>query len=126
MHSHIDSTTCLKPILALMYLCNALDKGNLGNAKTDHMDTDLGFVGNQYNILLSVFYVPVRLSMNIWQFNPFFLVRSLRLPSRSLRETIRPCQRFAHHDVFIWVYDPHCFRGPKFCEFVSHCGKISY
>lgn len=46
------------PMLALMYLCNALDKGNLGNAKTDHMDTDLGFVGNQYNTMLSIFYVP--------------------------------------------------------------------
>jgi MFS family permease len=46
------------PTLALMYLCNALDKGNLGNAKTDHMDTDLGFVGNQYSTMLSIFYVP--------------------------------------------------------------------
>jgi hypothetical protein len=46
------------PMLALMYLCNALDKGNLGNAKTDHMDLDLGFKNNQYNIMLSIFYVP--------------------------------------------------------------------
>lgn len=48
----------LLPFLAIMYLFNALDKGNLGNAKTDHMDTDLHFRGDQYNILLSVFYVP--------------------------------------------------------------------
>jgi hypothetical protein len=46
------------PMLAVMYLFNALDKGNLGNAKTDHMDLDLGFKGNQYNIMLSIFYVP--------------------------------------------------------------------
>ncbi|KAI4651893.1 hypothetical protein J4E93_002089 [Alternaria ventricosa] len=46
------------PMLAVMYLFNALDKGNLGNAKTDNMDKDLGFVGNQYNIMLSIFYVP--------------------------------------------------------------------
>ncbi|CAN9480491.1 unnamed protein product [Alternaria alternata] len=46
------------PMLAVMYLFNALDKGNLGNAKTDGMDKDLGFVGNQYNIMLSIFYVP--------------------------------------------------------------------
>lgn len=45
-------------MLALMYLFNALDKGNLGNAKTDGMDKDLHFVGNQYNIMLSIFYVP--------------------------------------------------------------------
>ncbi|KZO96695.1 putative MFS transporter [Calocera viscosa TUFC12733] len=54
--------TCLLPLLTLMYLCNALDKGNVANAKTDGMDVDLGFVGNQYNILLSVFFVPFVLS----------------------------------------------------------------
>ncbi|KAL7268944.1 hypothetical protein RUND412_008415 [Rhizina undulata] len=48
----------LMPVLATMYLFNALDKGNLGNAKTDKFDQDLHFHGNQYNILLSVFYVP--------------------------------------------------------------------
>ncbi|KAF1843034.1 MFS general substrate transporter [Cucurbitaria berberidis CBS 394.84] len=46
------------PMLAIMYFSNALDKGNIGNAKTDHMDKDLGFVGNQYNTMLSIFYVP--------------------------------------------------------------------
>jgi hypothetical protein len=48
----------LLPVLALMYLFNALDKGNLGNAKTDHLEANLGFKSNQYNIILSVFYVP--------------------------------------------------------------------
>lgn len=48
----------LLPVLALMYLFNALDKGNLGNAKTAKFDKDLGFKSNQYNIILSVFYVP--------------------------------------------------------------------
>ncbi|KAL1632291.1 hypothetical protein SLS56_003706 [Neofusicoccum ribis] len=46
------------PVLAFMYLCNSLDKGNLGNAKTDGMEKDLHFKGNQYNIILSVFFVP--------------------------------------------------------------------
>lgn len=61
---HAERALCRKfdfrllPVLAFMYLFNALDKGNLGNAKTAHMDTDLGFRGNQYNIILSVFYVP--------------------------------------------------------------------
>ncbi|CAG8982493.1 hypothetical protein HYALB_00002273 [Hymenoscyphus albidus] len=48
----------LLPVLAIMYLFNALDKGNLGNAKTAGMDKDLGFKKNEYNIILSVFYVP--------------------------------------------------------------------
>ncbi|PMD56405.1 MFS general substrate transporter [Hyaloscypha bicolor E] len=61
---HAERALCRKfdyrllPVLAMMYLFNALDKGNLGNAKTDHMDTDLHFKSNQYNIILSVFYVP--------------------------------------------------------------------
>lgn len=46
------------PMLALMYLFNALDKGNLGNAKTDKMDVDLHFKPGQYNIMLSIFFVP--------------------------------------------------------------------
>ncbi|KAF2738814.1 MFS general substrate transporter [Polyplosphaeria fusca] len=59
-----ERALCLKfdfrilPMLALMYLCNALDKGNLGNAKTDGMDKDLHFKNNQYNLILSIFYVP--------------------------------------------------------------------
>jgi hypothetical protein len=30
------------PVLAVMYLFNSLDKSNLGNAKTAHLETDLG------------------------------------------------------------------------------------
>jgi hypothetical protein len=61
---HAERALCRKfdfrllPVLALMYLFNALDKGNLGNAKTAKFDIDLGFKDNQYNIILSVFYVP--------------------------------------------------------------------
>lgn len=39
-------------------LFNALDKGNLGNAKTAGLTEDLGFKGNQYNIIVSIFFVP--------------------------------------------------------------------
>jgi hypothetical protein len=61
---HAERALCRKfdfrllPVLALMYLFNALDKGNLGNAKTDGLEKDLHFESNQYNIILSVFYVP--------------------------------------------------------------------
>ncbi|KAH8881097.1 MFS general substrate transporter [Thozetella sp. PMI_491] len=46
------------PILAVMYLFNGLDKGNMGNAKTAGLTDSLGLFGNQYNILLSVFFIP--------------------------------------------------------------------
>ncbi|KAK2750357.1 hypothetical protein FQN57_003837 [Myotisia sp. PD_48] len=48
----------LMPVLAIMYLFNALDKGNLGNAKTDGLDVDLKFAPGQYNLLLSIFFIP--------------------------------------------------------------------
>ncbi|KAG6860759.1 hypothetical protein C0995_007877 [Termitomyces sp. Mi166 len=46
------------PPLTIMYLCNALDKGNVGNAKTDGWDEDIGLTGNQYYVLVMIFYVP--------------------------------------------------------------------
>ncbi|KAK2756931.1 hypothetical protein FQN54_004899 [Arachnomyces sp. PD_36] len=48
----------LLPVLALMYLFNALDKGNLGNAETADLSKDLNFAPNQYNLLVSIFFVP--------------------------------------------------------------------
>ena len=44
-----------------MYLFNGLDKGTLGNTKTGGLEKDLHFKTNQYNIILSVFYVPYML-----------------------------------------------------------------
>lgn len=46
------------PVLAIMYLFHSLDKSNLGNAKTASLEKTLGLRGNQYNIILSVFFVP--------------------------------------------------------------------
>ncbi|KAF2792887.1 MFS general substrate transporter [Melanomma pulvis-pyrius CBS 109.77] len=41
-----------------MYFFNSVDRSNLGNAKTDGMDKDLGFKGQQYSLLILLFYVP--------------------------------------------------------------------
>ena len=40
-----------------MYFFNSLDRSNLGNAKTDGLETDLHLVGSQYNVILAVFNV---------------------------------------------------------------------
>jgi hypothetical protein len=50
--------TYLLPFLSLMYFFNSVDRSNLGNAKTDGMDKDLGFKGEQYSLLILLFYVP--------------------------------------------------------------------
>lgn len=41
------------PMVFSMYLFSALDRGNLGNAKTDTLEKDLGLKGNQYNNILT-------------------------------------------------------------------------
>jgi hypothetical protein len=33
-------------------------QSNLGNAQTDGLGTDLGFVGNEYSLLILLFYIP--------------------------------------------------------------------
>ncbi|KAH7183386.1 major facilitator superfamily domain-containing protein [Fusarium flagelliforme] len=48
----------LLPIMAVLYLLAHIDRGNIGNAKIEGMDKDLGLVGNQYNIASTIFFVP--------------------------------------------------------------------
>ncbi|KAI0015703.1 major facilitator superfamily domain-containing protein [Xylariomycetidae sp. FL0641] len=48
----------LLPVLAIMYLFNALDKGNLGNAQTAGLSENLNFKPGQYNQIVGIFFVP--------------------------------------------------------------------
>jgi MFS family permease len=84
------------PTLAVMYLFNALvchsfpvpfphislweqDKGNLGNAKTAGLEKDLNLKGDDYNLILSIFFVPYVLA------GPIVGMASKRFgPSRTL------------------------------------------
>ncbi|KAL4867351.1 hypothetical protein BDV12DRAFT_171507 [Aspergillus spectabilis] len=48
----------LIPMLAVLYLISHLDRANIGNAKIEGLDTDLGLDGLQWNIVLSIFFIP--------------------------------------------------------------------
>lgn len=48
----------LVPMLAILYLISHLDRANIGNAKIEGMLDDLKLEGNQYNIALSLFFIP--------------------------------------------------------------------
>ncbi|KUI66208.1 hypothetical protein VM1G_02428 [Cytospora mali] len=48
----------LLPFLSLMYFFNSIDRSNLGNAETDKMGDDLKFVGQEYSLLVLLFYIP--------------------------------------------------------------------
>ncbi|KGO77104.1 Major facilitator superfamily domain, general substrate transporter [Penicillium italicum] len=46
------------PILCLMYFFDCMDRSNLANAKTDGLDEDLNLKGNDYSLLILLFYIP--------------------------------------------------------------------
>ncbi|KAK5132955.1 hypothetical protein LTR08_008318 [Meristemomyces frigidus] len=90
------------PLLAMMYLFNALDKSNLGNAKTAGLEKDLGMEGtNDYNILLSIFFVPYVLTA------PFLgILGKMYGPSRVL-----PCMMFTFGSMTLLVVAVYNFAG---------------
>jgi len=49
----------LIPLTNLLYCLTFLDRVNIGNARLWNLERDLGMTGNQYNIAVLVFYVPV-------------------------------------------------------------------
>ncbi|KKO98342.1 inner membrane transport protein yfaV [Trichoderma harzianum] len=48
----------LVPMLAILYLISQLDRANIGNAKIEGLSEDLHLVGNQYNVVLALFFIP--------------------------------------------------------------------
>jgi MFS family permease len=82
-------------------LFNALDKGNLGNAKTAGLEDDLNLTGNQYNLLLSIFFIPFVLT------SPFLGALGKRYgPSRVL-----PIMMFTFGSMTLLTVAAHNFGG---------------
>lgn len=50
----------LMPMLAILYLVTYIDKANIGNAKIEGMLPDLKMTGEEYNIALSIYFIPCR------------------------------------------------------------------
>lgn len=46
------------PLLAIIYFTHSLDRANLGNAKTNDFEKDIGLKDNQYSLILILFYIP--------------------------------------------------------------------
>lgn len=46
------------PMLYILYMLSYLDRINIGNARIEGLENDLGMVGNDYNIALQVFFIP--------------------------------------------------------------------
>ena len=61
MYSHIDEAALIRkidiqviPVLCLLFFFTFLDRVNIANAAVYGMSEDLGLVGNEYNIALTV------------------------------------------------------------------------
>lgn len=62
-------------MLALLYLLSFLDRGNIGNAKIEGLQEDLGMTPDQYNWCLTAF---------------FFTYAAFEVPSNLLLKKLRP------------------------------------
>lgn len=81
---------------------NALDKSNLGNAKTAGLEKDLGMEGtNDYNILLSIFFVPYVLAAPV-----LAILGKMYGPSRVL-----PCMMFTFGTMTLLTVAVYNFGG---------------
>jgi sugar phosphate permease len=47
----------IMPTISLLYLFCFIDRANIGNAKLAGLEEDLGLTGNDYNAVLSIFYI---------------------------------------------------------------------
>ncbi|KAI9926968.1 hypothetical protein MW887_003348 [Aspergillus wentii] len=54
------------PLLCLMYFFDCMDRSNLANAKTDGLDEDLHLQGNDYSLMVLLFYIPFGLCDLPW------------------------------------------------------------
>lgn len=48
----------LVPLVMALYLLAFLDRSNIGNARIAGMSTDLNLIGDRYDWLLTIFYIP--------------------------------------------------------------------
>lgn len=46
------------PVLMVLYLLAFLDRINIGNARLQGLEADLGMEGNDYNLALFIFFIP--------------------------------------------------------------------
>lgn len=47
----------MMPVIFIIYMLSVLDRSNLGNAHVAGLDDGIGLVGNQYNLLGTIFYI---------------------------------------------------------------------
>ncbi|KAL8775825.1 MAG: hypothetical protein Q9194_003601 [Teloschistes cf. exilis] len=75
------------PILYTLYMLSYLDRINIGNARIEGLEKDLGMSGNDYNIAVQVLFIPYIL---------------LEVPSNIMLKRVAP-STWLSFIMFIWV-----------------------
>lgn len=101
---------------AIAYLTHTLDRANLGNAKTDTLEADLGLVGNQFSLLLILFYIPYAL-MNV----PFTLLSKRFNPS-----VVIPTIMTLWGAMAMAAAGTHNFGGILACRILMGCVEAAF
>ncbi|GAA5946567.1 hypothetical protein JCM3775_002142 [Rhodotorula graminis] len=70
----------LMPILAVLYLLSFMDRGNIGNARIEGLEADLGMTSQDYNTALSCFFITYCLC----EVPANLVMKKFRRPSRWL------------------------------------------
>lgn len=74
------------PILYTLYMLSYLDRINIGNARIEGLEKDLGMSGNDYNIAVQVLFIPYIL---------------LEVPSNIMLKRVAP-STWLSFIMFIW------------------------
>ncbi|TPX09500.1 uncharacterized protein E0L32_009243 [Thyridium curvatum] len=77
----------LIPMLLFLFLISYLDKTNIGNAKIEGLLPSLHMTGNQYNIALSIFFIPYILA---------------EIPSNLILNKFKKPSQYIALIVFLW------------------------
>lgn len=53
----------IMPVIFVIYMLSVLDRSNLGNAHQAGLDDGIGLVGDQYNLLGTIFYIGCKFGL---------------------------------------------------------------
>ncbi|KAM0283927.1 hypothetical protein ACHAO9_009453 [Fusarium lateritium] len=86
--------------LSIMYFFNAVDRSNLGNAETDGLSKDLKFRGEEFSLLILLFYVPnglcdLPLNLLLKKFSGRIMLPTLMVGWGSMALFQAACKNFA-------------------------------
>jgi hypothetical protein len=63
----------IMPTVTILYLMCFVDRANIGNARLAGLEADLGLVGYDYNLLLTVFYIVSMPELSTDFYNTFVM-----------------------------------------------------